>query len=179
MSDEIKDNISDSGIWLRLVFMLLFTAIFCVIRLLLGAVIVVQFLWVLFTAERNDKLLLLANQLAAYVYQIYRYLSFNTEHRPFPFDDFPTGTTLVTGPDDESSEAGDAEETAAPTKPARSRRKARTAAEPKVEPTVEPTVESTASEPAATEATAFESDATEAEKQDEPKGDSEEPGKHA
>jgi len=95
MSDNIKENISDSGIWMRLIFMLLFTALFCIVRLLLGAVVVIQFLWVLFSGGKNDKLLSFANQLATYIYQVYRYLSFNTEQRPFPFDDFPTPATLI------------------------------------------------------------------------------------
>ena len=95
MSDDLKENVMDTNIWLRLVFMLLFAVVFAATRVVLVAVIAVQFLWVLFTAKRNDKLLSFGSQLATFLYQIYRYLSFNTEKRPFPFDDFPSDEALL------------------------------------------------------------------------------------
>ncbi|GAV19695.1 hypothetical protein MMIC_P0646 [Mariprofundus micogutta] len=95
MSDDLKENVMDTNIWLRLVFMLVFAVIFGATRLVLVVVIAAQFLWVLFTGKRNDKLLAFGSQLATFIYQIYRYLSFNTEKRPFPFDDFPTAEALL------------------------------------------------------------------------------------
>jgi len=102
MSDDLKENVMDTNIWLRLVFMLLFAVVFAATRVVLVAVIAVQFLWVLFTANRNEKLLSFGSQLATFLYQIYRYLSFNTEKRPFPFDDFPSDEALQ---DDNEAEA--------------------------------------------------------------------------
>ena len=55
----------------------------------------IQFLWVLFSGNKNKPLLSFASQLATFIYQIYRYLSFNTEKRPFPFDDFPSDEALL------------------------------------------------------------------------------------
>jgi len=95
MNNDLKQNVKDSNIWMRLLFMLLFTLIFCISRVIIGAVVVVQFLWVLFTGSKNNPLLSFGSQLAAYIYQIYRYLSFNTEKRPFPFDDFPSSEALL------------------------------------------------------------------------------------
>ena len=95
MSNQMKENVTDSNIWMRLLFMLLFALIFCISRVIIGAVIVVQFLWVLFTGSKNDPLLSFGSQLATFIYQIYRYLSFNTEKRPFPFDDFPSSQALL------------------------------------------------------------------------------------
>jgi len=60
----------------------------------LVAVIVLQFLWVLFTADKNPALLSFGAQLSTFVYQIYHYLTFNTEQRPFPFSDWPTDVPL-------------------------------------------------------------------------------------
>jgi len=46
----------------------------------------------LFTAETNKALEQLGQSLATYTYQIVRYLTYNTEERPFPFDlDWPDG----------------------------------------------------------------------------------------
>jgi len=95
MSNDLKENVKDSNIWMRLIFMLLFALIFCISRVIIGAVIVVQFLWVLFTGSKNDPLLSFGSQLATFIYQVYRYLSFNTEKRPFPFDDFPSSQALL------------------------------------------------------------------------------------
>ncbi|TDJ69501.1 MAG: DUF4389 domain-containing protein [Proteobacteria bacterium] len=48
-------------------------------------------MWLLFTGETNEKLRHLGHNLAAYIYQAIRYLTFATEERPFPFDaEFPT-----------------------------------------------------------------------------------------
>ena len=95
MSDDLKENVMDTNIWLRLVFMLLFGVIFGATRLILVTVVAIQFLWVLFSGKRNQQLLSFANQLATFIYQIYRYLSFNTETRPFPFGEFPSDEPLI------------------------------------------------------------------------------------
>ena len=88
---EISANIKSKSIWMRLVFMLIVALIYSVSRIVLSAVVVFQFFWVLFTGEYNAKLLKLGTDLASYTYQIVLYLTFNTEDRPFPFDlDWPS-----------------------------------------------------------------------------------------
>jgi len=53
---------------------------------------VLQFFWVLFTGGTNENLNILGQSLATYTYQVIRYLVFNTEERPFPFDaSWPSG----------------------------------------------------------------------------------------
>jgi len=95
MSDDLKENVMDTNIWMRLVFMLLFAVIFGATRVVLVIVIAVQFLWVLFSGNRNLQLLSFGSQLATFIYQIYRYLSFNTEKRPFPFGEWPSDKALL------------------------------------------------------------------------------------
>ncbi|MFK7814998.1 MAG: DUF4389 domain-containing protein [Gammaproteobacteria bacterium] len=83
-------NLKSKPIWMRLLFMLVITFFYSVSRVVVGAVIIVQFLWVLFTGETNLKLQMLGISLATYTNQIILYLTFNTEERPFPFDaDWP------------------------------------------------------------------------------------------
>ncbi|MGC2519669.1 MAG: DUF4389 domain-containing protein [Burkholderiales bacterium] len=88
----IKNNLKSRAIWLRLFFMFVMVLLYSVSRLVVSAVVVLQFFWVLFTGETNKRLENLGQALATYTYQIIRYLTFNTEERPFPFDaDWPTG----------------------------------------------------------------------------------------
>jgi hypothetical protein len=88
----VKDNLKARSTWLRLFFMLVVILLYWVARLVVGMVVLLQFFWVLFTGETNKPLEGLGQSLATYTYQIIRYLTFNTEQRPFPFDtDWPAG----------------------------------------------------------------------------------------
>lgn len=87
---SLAKNLKSKPIWMRLLFMLVITFFYSVSRIVVGAVIVVQFFWVLLTGETNQKLQMLGKSLATYTNQIILYLTFNTEERPFPFDaDWP------------------------------------------------------------------------------------------
>lgn len=89
---QIEENLKRRSTWLRLIFMIVFVAIYAITRIVFGAVVVFQFLWVLFTAETNRQLTGLGQSLATYTYQIMRFLSFNTDDKPFPFHaEWPTG----------------------------------------------------------------------------------------
>jgi len=88
----VKENLKKRSTWLRLFFMLVIILLYSVSRVVVGMVVLLQFFWVLFTSETNKSLESLGQSLATYTYQIVRYLTFNTEERPFPFDlDWPDG----------------------------------------------------------------------------------------
>jgi len=92
-SGQAEQKLKRRSPWVRLVFMALCVAIFMIARIVFGAVVVFQFVWVLFTAETNKQLTGLGQSLATYTYQIMRYLSFNSEDKPFPFNaEWPTGS---------------------------------------------------------------------------------------
>jgi len=95
MDDELKQHVRDGSAWMRLLFMLLFAAIYSVAEIVLTAVVVFQFLFVLFTGRKNVRALAFGSSLAAFVYQVFRYLTYNSEERPFPFADWPSDKTLV------------------------------------------------------------------------------------
>lgn len=87
---KLEDHLTARATWLRLLFMVVITILWGVSRIVLGAVVVLQFLWLLFTGQTNGRLAELGQSLAVYTYQVVRYLTFNTEKRPFPFDtDWP------------------------------------------------------------------------------------------
>lgn len=91
MSDELKDNLSDENTWLRLLFMILFAVVLALSDLLLAAVVIVQFGFVLLGGRRNRQLLDFGADLARFRYHTVRYLTYNTEERPWPFSPWPEG----------------------------------------------------------------------------------------
>jgi len=89
---SFTSNIKSHSTWLRLFFMLVVVLLYGVSRIVTGAVIVLQFFWMLFTGGTSKQLQDLGQGLATYTYQIILYLTFNSEQRPFPFDaDWPAG----------------------------------------------------------------------------------------
>lgn len=87
---DIEANLKNRSTWRRLVFMLIVGALYAVSRPVVGAVVTLQFLWVLFSAEPNAKLVALGHSLALYSAEQIDYLCYVTEDRPFPFDkDWP------------------------------------------------------------------------------------------
>jgi len=91
MNDDVKTHIESTETWLRLLFMVLFAVISWIAKLVLIAVVIFQFLVKLLTGDVNERALNLGGQLSTYIYQILNYLTFNTEERPFPFTDWPSG----------------------------------------------------------------------------------------
>ncbi len=86
---NLKTNVTRGATWLRGLFMLLFVVIFNIAEIMLGAIVVFQFLNVLVTAKPMPRLVGFGESLGRYIYQIVRYLTFDTEDRPFPFADWP------------------------------------------------------------------------------------------
>jgi hypothetical protein len=84
---DFQEHIKSRTTWLRLLFMLILIFLYGVSRIVVGVVVLLQFFWVLFTGETNERLKGLGQSLAMYTYQIVRYLTYNTDSRPFPFDD--------------------------------------------------------------------------------------------
>jgi len=91
MSNEIKNPLKQHAIWLRGLHMLMFSLCYSIAEFVLIAVVVVQFLLVLFTGNNNPRLLKLGQSLATYIYQIIQFLTFNSEYLPYPFAEWPDG----------------------------------------------------------------------------------------
>lgn len=91
-SAAFEDHVKSRTTWLRFLFMIVFIFLYFLSRLVVITVVALQFLWVLFTGETNDRLRSFGQSLATYTFQIIRYLTYNTDVRPFPFDeDWPPG----------------------------------------------------------------------------------------
>ena len=92
-NSALEDNLKSRDTWLRLVFMVIYWVIIGLASLVGCVAVVLGFIWVLVTGEPNRQLQLVGQSLAAYVYEIVRYLTFNTDDKPFPFGgDWPSGS---------------------------------------------------------------------------------------
>ena len=82
----IEENLKSRSTWLRLVFMFVFYVLGSVATLVASVVVVLGFLWVLFTGSTNEQLKRTGQGIATYIAQIIEYLTYNSDVRPFPFD---------------------------------------------------------------------------------------------
>jgi hypothetical protein len=97
-SAPMGDHFKSRSTWLRLVFMLICAVLLWLAGVVGMFVVVVGFLWVLFTGEVNPQLKSAGASLSEYVRQIVLYLTYNTDARPFPLGgEWPSAEA----PDDE------------------------------------------------------------------------------
>lgn len=83
---SLERNVKSRSTWLRLFFMIVMVLLYGVSRIVVAAVVLIQFFTLLFAGRTNEPLKEFGQSLATYTYQIVRYLTFNTEERPYPFD---------------------------------------------------------------------------------------------
>ena len=83
------DHLTRTSTWLRGLFMVLFYLVAYLVRLLIALIAIFQFVCVLITGKPNRHLLKFGQDLSEYAYQIYRFLTFNIEKKPFPFSEWP------------------------------------------------------------------------------------------
>ena len=84
-SGKIEQNLKSRSTWLRLLFMAIFGLIISLTGMVGTVIVVLGFFWVLFTGEVNPELRQIGQAIASYMYEIVRYLTFNTDDKPFPF----------------------------------------------------------------------------------------------
>jgi hypothetical protein len=90
MTDS-KKNIKKTSTWIRLAYMVLFGVILIPLgRFVLALIVAGQFLVVLVKGKDNDNLRTLGKAVGEWIYQGILFLTFNSESKPFPFDDWPT-----------------------------------------------------------------------------------------
>ena len=84
--NDIEKNVKAKSTWLRLVFMFAMAIAWSIAVFVTGWVVVVNFFYVLFTGKTNSRLTEFGQALATYLYQVIRFMTFNTETRPYPID---------------------------------------------------------------------------------------------
>lgn len=91
MDDDIKENIQQQSTWLRGLYMIMFALFYSLAEFILFAVVIFQFLLVLFTGKNNPQLQEFGQSIATYIYQIIQYITFNTNYHTYPFGAWPKG----------------------------------------------------------------------------------------
>ncbi len=74
---------------MRLLFTLLFAIILGMVKCLIYLTVVFQYAYLLIALKHSDPVRGFANRLAAFAYQLIRYLTLNDNDKPFPFKTFP------------------------------------------------------------------------------------------
>jgi small-conductance mechanosensitive channel len=93
-SGKIEENLKSRTTWLRLLFMAIYGLVISLVAMVGTVIVVIGFFWVLFTGEVNRELRQIGQAIASYMYDIIRYLTFNTNDKPFPFGGtWPSGET--------------------------------------------------------------------------------------
>jgi hypothetical protein len=89
----IEENLKSRRTWTRLLFMVICAILISIASFVGWFVIVFGFLWVLFTGQVNREIQQVGQSIASYIYENVRYLTFNTDDRPFPLgNDWPSGS---------------------------------------------------------------------------------------
>ena len=82
-------SLTNVNTWIRLAYMVLFALLVMAARLLVSIVVIVQFALVLIFGRDNENLRNLGQGLGKWVYQAIMFLTFNSDDKPFPFDEWP------------------------------------------------------------------------------------------
>ena len=85
-----RDHASARSTWLRALYMVLFAFIYSFAEFVLAAVVILQFGFVLISGKKNAQLLAFGQNLSTFLYQVFLYLTYNSEEKPFPFATWPT-----------------------------------------------------------------------------------------
>jgi hypothetical protein len=121
MDEDLKHNLTAGETWLRGLYILLFAFFLFISRIVTAAVVVIQFLFTVFTGQANENLRIFGLSLSRYIYQCLLFLTYNSDTKPFPFEDWPDSKLLA-----EKGAEKSGEKTTAKTAKATPRKKART-----------------------------------------------------
>jgi hypothetical protein len=89
MPDESQVTTCRKKIAIRLLYTLLYVAIFEVVKTIVLLITLFEYFFLLVTLRHNEPARTFANKVATYGYRVMRYLTLNENQRPFPFSDFP------------------------------------------------------------------------------------------
>ena len=94
MNEKTKETLTNMHTWKRGLFMVIFSMISGVAKLIVTLVAVFQFVTLLFKGQTNQAVIPLGQNLSTYLYQITLFLTFKTDEMPFPFLPFPDGAPV-------------------------------------------------------------------------------------
>lgn len=86
---SMKENAKNVDTWIRGLFIVIFGFIFYFLYIIIGLVVIFQFITKVLTGGLNQNLLDFSSGMTRYVQQILLYITFHSEDRPFPFSPWP------------------------------------------------------------------------------------------
>ena len=90
MDEDIKNNLKDRNSWVRGLYVVLFIVFYNIAEIVLMAIVIFQFGHKVITGAVNDKVLAMSKGLSRYIYDVFRYITYESEEKPFPFSDWPS-----------------------------------------------------------------------------------------
>ncbi|XPV76718.1 MAG: DUF4389 domain-containing protein [Desulfovibrio sp.] len=85
-----KDRIAVLGRFFLAIIMVL---VFELIQLAVHLIVPIQFIIVLITGSHNESLRRFMNRMSEYAYDVMRYMTLNSNKKPFPFGSYPAQDT--------------------------------------------------------------------------------------
>ncbi len=89
MTEQIQEAPSRRQIAIRLLYTIIFLPIYAVCNMLVVLATLFQFALLFITFKHSEPLRRCANRVVTLAYRIWRYVSLNSNQRPFPFAEFP------------------------------------------------------------------------------------------
>ena len=102
--DDIKQHFFSRTLWLRIIYMIVFYVVSKVLWMLIMLIAIVQALSNLITGKVIEAVWEFSGGLNAYMLQIFDFLAFRSEEKPFPFSDWPCEKKSEFSTSDEKSE---------------------------------------------------------------------------
>ncbi|MBF0193362.1 MAG: DUF4389 domain-containing protein [Magnetococcales bacterium] len=89
MNNKINTEWKNKADFQRIIFMMIIGFCYAIAKFVLFGIIFFLAISYLATGNPNDRLIKVGAQFSTYAYQVFCYLTFNSEQRPFPFDEWP------------------------------------------------------------------------------------------
>ncbi len=86
---EWRDKVASKSTWMRAIFMLFFLAVISMTEFVIYSLVILQFITMLLSRKANERLIEFGRDLSIFVYNIFLFLTFNSDQKPFPFSDWP------------------------------------------------------------------------------------------
>ena len=105
MKDQFKDLLAPDGLLSRLLYIVLFAVIFWLCEFILIALVIFQYMHLVLTGEKNDKVTEFAADFSAYLGAVSAYLTLASDETPFPFQDWkaePASGPVTPAPETET-----------------------------------------------------------------------------
>jgi len=94
MEHQAQEIENKKSPWERALYMLLFVLIYSAAEVALGALVLVHFILVLIHGKPDERLKNFGHDLSQFIYQVFLFLTYNTEEKPFPFKPWVSKTAI-------------------------------------------------------------------------------------